>query len=138
MRKNCRNLSRKILDICTKRKICIDVLYLETWNNNVNWKHSFQLQTQFFMQAVISSWLNLDHFQTRKRNHIQHEWSLETFKIRGGLCSRNEKTLPMRKAPGSTIRSKQKEGQTENKILFNNPWVFDKFVLFPAIIMQYL
>ena len=52
------------------------------------------------------------------------------------LCSRNEKTLPLRKAAGSTSCSKQREGQRENKILFKNPWVFDIFVLLPAMIMQ--
>ena len=61
-----------------------------------------------------------------------------TFKIRGVQCSRNEKTLPLKKATGSINRSKQRGGQRENKILFNNLWVFDISVLLPAIIMQYL
>ena len=80
----------------------------------------------------------LSHFQTRKRNYIWHEWSLVTFKIRGVLCPTNEKRLPLRKATVSTSRSKQREVQRENKLLFNNPWVFDVFVSLPAIIMQYL
>ena len=42
-------------------------------------------------------------------------------KIRRVLCPRNEKTLPLRKATGSTSRCKQGEGQKQNKILFNNP-----------------
>ena len=34
------------------------------------------VNTVFFMQAVISSWLNLEetsHFQIKKRNNIRHE-----------------------------------------------------------------
>ena len=51
---------------------------------------------------------------------------------------RNEKTLPLRKATGSTSRSKQRKEQRENKILLSNPCVFNTFMLFPAILIQYL
>ena len=99
------------------------------------------VNTVFFMQAVISSWLNLEetsHFQIKKRNYIRHEWLIVVFKIRRVHCPRNDKTPPLKKATGKTSRSKQKEGQKENKILFNKPWFFDVFVLLPVIIMQYL
>ena len=38
----------------------------------------------------------------------------------------------------NTSRSKQRERQIKNKILFNNLWVFDIFLLFPVIRMKYL
>ena len=50
---------------------------------------------------------------------MQHELSLVMFKIHGVLCPRTEKTL-MEEGQGSASRSKQKEGQRDNNILFNN------------------
>ena len=52
---------------------------------------------------------------------MRYELSLATFNIPGVLCQRKEKTLPLRKETGRTSCSKQREGQGENKILFNNP-----------------
>ena len=54
------------------------------------------------------------------------------------LCPWHEKTLTLKKAAGSTSPCKQRVEKRKNKILFYNPWVFDIFVLLPAITMQYL
>ena len=72
------------------------------------------------MQAVISSWLNLEKIiiKPENENYIRQEWSLVTFKIRRVLCPRNGNTL--RKATWRISFSKQREWQRENKILFNN------------------
>ena len=62
-----------------------------------------------------------------------------TFKIRGVLCPRTEKTLLLRKAKEVQVTvSREKGTERDNNILFNNLGVFDIFGLFPAIIMQYL
>ena len=91
---------------------------MKTWNNNVNLsycKYSF-LCKQWYLAGL--TWRK--PFSNQKTRLYTHEWSLVTFKICGVLCSRNEKTLPLRKVAGSTSRSEQREGQRENKILFNN------------------
>ena len=56
------------------------------------------------MQAVISSWLNFEKIIFKPENQT-------IYGTNDHLCSRNEKTLPLRKATGSTSRSKQREGQ---------------------------
>ena len=97
---------------------------MKTRNNNINWsycKYSF-LCKQWYLAGLK---LGENHFQTRKQNYIWHKWSLVTFKIHRVPCSRNEKTLSLRKAAGSTGHHEQREGQSENKILFNNLWVFN-------------
>ena len=53
------------------------------------------------------------------------------FTIREVLCSRFEKILPLRKATGST-KSKYTERRGKREL------VFDIFVFFPAILLQYL
>ena len=73
------------------------------------------------MQAVTSSWLNLAKTIFKPDNRTLHGTNDHLWrKIRGVLCPRNEKTLPLRKATGSTSCSKQREWQRENNILFNN------------------
>ena len=58
---------------------------------------------------------------------------------RSKLCPRTENTLPLRKAKEAQVSvSREKGRERESNILFHNPWVFDIFVLLPAIIMQYL
>ena len=49
----------------------------------------------------------------------------------------NWKNSAIEEGEGNTSRSKQREGERENNILFNNLCVFDIFVLPPAMIMQY-
>ena len=83
--------------------------------SNTDWSHC---KHRFFMQTVISSWL------------MSYEWSLVTFNIRRVLCQRNEKTLPLTKKTGRRSCNKQREGQGENKILFNNPWVLNILFIF--------
>ena len=99
------------------------------------------LQTQFFMQAVISSWLNLEKTifkPEKKRNYIRHEWSFVTFKICGVLCPRTEKTLLLRKVKEAQVAVTREKGRERyDNSLFNKLWVFDIFMLLPAIIMQY-
>ena len=64
---------------------------------------------------------------------MQYEWSLVTLKT----VSKNWKYPAVEEDQGSVSRSKQIEDQRESNIFFYNPWVFDTFVLLPAIIMQY-
>ena len=54
------------------------------------------------------------------------------------LCPRTEKSLPLRKAKEAwaTVnrqKGRERERERDNNILFNNLWVFDIFVLLPAI-----
>ena len=63
-----------------------------------------------------------------------HLWRL----ILRGTVSRNWKISAAQEGKESTSRSKQREGQRDNNILFNNLWVLNIFVFLPAIIMQYL
>ena len=72
------------------------------------------------MQAVISSWLNLEKTIFKPENETTIYSADDHFIICGVLCQRNEKTLPLRKVTGSTSHSKQREGQRQNKILLNN------------------
>ena len=52
--------------------------------------------------------------------------------------SKNWKCPAVEEGEGSASRNKQRDEQREITTLFYNPWVFDIFVLLPAIIMQYL
>ena len=73
------------------------------------------------MQAVISSWLNLEKIIFKPGNETIYSTNITCeFKTCGVLCSRNEKILLLRKMTGSTNGSAQKEGKRENKILLNN------------------
>ena len=84
------------------------------------------------MQAVVSSWLDWGKTFLNQKTKL---YLAGMITCDGILSPRNEKTLPLRKAVGSTSRSKQREGQKENKTLFR---VFAIFVLLLAIIMQHL
>ena len=52
--------------------------------------------------------------------------------------SKNWKNSAIENDKGSLSHSKQKVAEEGNNILFNKLWIFNIFVLLPAIIMQYL
>ena len=107
---------------------------MKIWNN-VNWSY----YKQFFLQAVISSWFNLEKtiFKAENKtiyttnNHLRHLKFAE-------YCVQELEKLYCWGRRQEAQFSVNREGQRENKILSNNPWVFDIFVLLPAIIIQYL
>ena len=57
--------------------------------------------------------------------------------MRQSTVSKKWKNSAVEKGEGSTSHSKHRKGQKEIKFYSIN-WIFDTFVLFPAIIMQYL
>ena len=86
------------------------------------------------MQVIISSlektWRKPFSNQNM-RLYTAHKWSLVMFKICRVLCSRNEKTLLLRKATGSTSRSKLDLRRGNNKQLCimlncNSSFLLDK------------
>ena len=71
------------------------------------------------MQALISSWLNLEEIIFKPENEIiystnDHLWRLKFAKY---FVQQMQKNLPLRKVTGSTSRSKQREERREKKEL---------------------
>ena len=68
------------------------------------------------MQAVISSWLNLEKIIFKPENESIYSTNDHLWRLKFAKCFVQEmkKILPLKKATGSTSRSKQSEGKREN------------------------